>query len=186
MLNSPLSFQVANIHSKQPWFVLSADTYSTNLTTENPVISHFYSFVFGKSQAPTTAIPDGCVDLLFDCDADNPIGMVCGSTLQATEVEFNQSHRYFGMRFIPGFIPDFIDISAPELVNKQFNMVDVVPNALPLVDQIINAKSFTEQVLVAKQFMRGKQGRKPSNLTHQVAAKICLEKGNIQIQDLEH
>jgi len=186
MLTSPHSFQVANIHSKQPWFVLSAEKYSTNLTTENPVISHFYSFEFGKSDTPTTAIPDGCVDLLFDCDADNPIGMVCGSTLEATEVEFNQGHRYFGMRFIPGFIPDFIDISAPELVNKQFNIVDVVPNALPLVEQIVNAGSFIDQVLITKQFMYGKQGRKPSNLTHQVASKICMENGNIQIQDLEH
>ncbi|MBD0787354.1 AraC family transcriptional regulator [Vibrio sp. Y2-5] len=185
MLSSLHSYQVANIHSKQPWFVLSAEKYATNLTTENPVISHFYSFEVGKSQTPTTAIPDGCVDLLFDCDSDSPVGLVCGTTLEATEVAFNQNHRYFGMRFVPGFIPDFIEISAPELTNKQCNIVDVVMNSQDLVEQIVSASSFQEQVQIAKQFMQGKQGRKPTNLTHQVAAKICHEKGNIQVQDLE-
>ncbi len=185
MLNSSLIYQVSGIHSKQPWFVLSAERYSTNLSTENPVVSHFYSFEAGKSDNPTTAIPDGCVDLLFDCDTDKPTGMVCGTTLEATAVKFNDNHRYFGMRMIPGVIPEFLNISAQELINNQLSILDVAPNAQEFFEQIVNASCFSEQVTIANRYMKSKQSRKLSALTNQVIAKICHAKGNIQIQDLE-
>ncbi len=185
MTDASIVQKIAGIHSKQPWFVLHAEHFFTHLTIENPVVSHYYSFQSGHSEEPTIAVPDGCIDLLFDCDATTPIAQVCGTTLEARTTKFNQNHRYFGIRFIPGSFPCFIDTTASEVIDKQCNLADVVKHADKLIDRIVNAQSFTQQVLVAKDFIGQKAARKSSSLTSQVVAKICQHKGNIQIQELE-
>ncbi len=184
MMNSTLMYQVSNIHSKQPWIVLSSDNYSTCLATENPIVSHFYAFNAG-TQAPI-AVPDGCVDLVFDCDVDKPNGRVYGTPLEAKQLDFQVNHRYFGIRFIPGVMPNFLDVSAKDLIDGQFNIADVINGGQTLFEQVTSATSFSEQVTAANKFIKGKQARTPSNLTNQIITKICKEKGNIQIKDLEN
>ncbi|MFM2476903.1 helix-turn-helix domain-containing protein [Celerinatantimonas sp. MCCC 1A17872] len=185
MIDASIVQKIAGIHSKQPWFVLHAEHFFTHLKTENPVVSHYYSFQSGHSEEPTIAVPDGCIDLLFDCDATTEIAQVCGTTLEARSTKFNENHRYFGIRFVPGSIPSFIDTTASEMIDKQCNLIDVVKNADRLIDRVVNAQSFTEQVLIVKEFIGQKAARKSSSLTSQVVAKICQHKGNIQIQELE-
>ncbi len=177
--------KIAGIHSKQPWFVLHAEHFFTHLTTENPLISHYYSFQSGKNDTPAIAIPDGCIDLLFDCDSNSPVAQVCGTTLAAREIQFDQNHRYFGIRFIPGSFPDFIDTTASEVIDKQCNLIDVVKNADLLIEQVVSADNFSDQVSAVNNFLKQKMARKPSKLTTQIVAKICQYKGNIQVQELE-
>ncbi|RQW64374.1 helix-turn-helix domain-containing protein [Vibrio viridaestus] len=177
--------KVAGIHSKQPWFVMSAQQFFTHLKTDNPSVSHYYSFKSGPKSDPTIAVPDGCIDLLFDCDAESPSAMVCGTTLEARSVQFNYNRRYFGVRFNPGTFPDFLDTTASEVIDKQCDLRNVLKGADQLVEQIAATQSFEEQVLTVKLFLQKKQARRPSNLTAQIVAKICEHKGNIQIQDLE-
>lgn len=176
---------VAGIHSKQPWFVLSAEQFFAHKPLNNPYVSHFYSFKIGNELGKTIAIPDGCIDLLFDCDGDSPIGLVCGTTLQAREVTFTPHHHYFGVRFIPGMVPDFLNVSAPELIEHQSRFVDVVSDSQFICEQVIRAHSFLERVELINGFLALKQLHSPSRLTSQIVAKICQEKGNIQVQDLE-
>lgn len=185
MTDASIVQKIAGIHSKQPWFVLHAEHFFTHLTTDNPVVSHYYSFQSGSSDAPTIAVPDGCIDLLFDCDSDKPMAQVCGTTLEARLIQFKQNNRYFGIRFIPGSFPDFIDTTASEVIDKQCNIVDVVKNADTLVEQVVSAKDFSEQVLAVKHFLGTSVARKPTRLTSQVVAKICQHKGNIQVKELE-
>lgn len=178
-------YNVNRIHSKQPWFVLSADKFSTHLTTQSPVVSHFYSFDTNTQGNPTIAIPDGCVDLLFDCDPHKPSAQVCGTTLKATSVTFERKKRYFGVRFLPGILPDFINATAEELVDKQIDIFDVITGAQSTFEQVVYSNDFTKQVAAVDAFLRKKSARRPSHITAQIVAKICQEKGNIQIQDLE-
>ncbi|MCE0494813.1 helix-turn-helix domain-containing protein [Vibrio salinus] len=180
-----ISHNISGIHSKQPWFVLSADTFLTNLTVENPVVSHFYRFELNKSESPTIAIPDGCVDLIFYCNPDKPSAMVCGTTLQARQIEFDRNHPYFGVRFVPGVFPDFLEIDAEELIEKQYNMLDLIPNTQSLFEQVITAENFSQQINIVNAFLKKIDARSPSKLTTQIVAKICQQKGNIQIKELE-
>ncbi|MBF9002857.1 helix-turn-helix domain-containing protein [Vibrio nitrifigilis] len=176
---------VAGIHSKQPWFVLSASQFYTHQTPKHPYISHFYSFTMDCEAGETIAIPDGCVDLLFDCDNENPASLVCGTTLQAREVRFNPHHSYFGVRFIPGIVPDFLNVIAAELIEQQSSLTDVVCDSNYICEQVVKADSFMARVNLINSFLEQKQARIPSRLTSQLVAKICAEKGNIQVQDLE-
>lgn len=175
--------RVAGIHSKQPWFVMNAEHFFADLKTDNPSISHFYSFQSGASADSTIAVPDGCIDLLFDCDSEAPSATVCGTTLEAKVVQFHKNRRYFGVRFLPGTFPDFLDTTATEVIDKQSDLKDIMKGASRLIDDISTANSFVEQVSIIKGFLSKKQAR-ASNLTAQLVAKICQHQGNIQIQDL--
>lgn len=185
MATTSMMFNIAGIHSKQPWFVLSSEQFRTHLPTNTPEVSHFYSFKAGDTHCPSTAIPDGCIDLVFDCDADGAGALVCGTRLEASSVLFERGHCYFGVRFIPGVKPDFLDASASELTNKEYCLQDVMPNANQLIDYVLATKDFTKQVEVVSQFLSTKSRQAAINVAQQIVAKICLHKGNIQVQDLE-
>lgn len=185
MSASSLLSHVAAIHSKQPFFVLNSEKFLTHLAPEIPEVSHFYSFTANHSQAPTFAIPDGCIDILFDCDAVSPLAQVCGTKIEAGAVSFDPGHQYFGVRFVPGIFPDFVAVSAHELIEHELDLHDVTSSSERLLEQVINSKNFSQKVDVVSQFLKKQKRRKISGLTNQVIAKIRQHKGNIQINELE-
>ncbi|SBT15007.1 AraC family transcriptional regulator [Vibrio celticus] len=185
MSASSLFSNISGIHSKQPFFVLSSEQFLTHLAPDIPEVSHFYSFKAGRSQESTIAIPDGCIDIVFDCNSASPVGQVCGTRLEAGAVSFDPGHQYFGVRFVPGVFPDFLAISAKELIEHELDLHDVIAGSDRLLEQVIYSENFSQKVDVVSQFLKKKQRRKTSELTNQVIAKIRQHKGNIQIQDLE-
>ena len=80
MTQFPL-YRHSGFQPEQPWFVLNAARHYSVIASDNPAISHFYSFEVAQNACMTLAIPDGCVDIVFDCDAQRPAARVCGTTL---------------------------------------------------------------------------------------------------------
>jgi len=185
MSASSLLSNISGIHSKQPFFVLNSEYFLTHLTPENPEVSHFYSFKAGSLQTPIIVVPDGCIDIIFNCDSGSPVGQVCGTKLEAGEVSFVPGQRYFGVRFVAGIIPDFLTISAQELIGHELDLRDVAVNSEPLVEQVINSANFAQQVSAVNRFLSNRKRRSRSQVTSQIIAKIRQQKGNIQVQDLE-
>lgn len=185
MSASSLLSNISGIHSKQPFFVLNSEYFLTYLAPESHEVSHFYSFKAGSHQNPIIVIPDGCIDIIFDCDADSPAGQVCGTKLEAGVVSFLSGHRYFGVRFIPGVFPDFLTVSAQELIEHEVDLHDATTGSEALLEQVINSDYFAQQVSAMTQFLNNKRRRTPSKVTSQIIAKIRQQKGNIQVQDLE-
>ena len=177
--------QVSCIHSKQPWFVLSAAQDFSVCPSSQPEISNYYCFDADKSAETAFAIPDGCVDIVFDCDESNPVARVCGTTLEATNPDFIHQHRYFGVRFATGIISDLFDIGAEDLVDHQFNLLDMAPKAQRMFEQVVDAKCFSEQVAAAEGFFSSKSSRQFSTLSAMVIHYICEQKGNIRMAELE-
>lgn len=185
MSASSLLSTISEIHSKQPFFVLSSEQFITHLAPEISEVSHFYSFKAGSTLEPTIAIPDGCIDIVFDCDAHSPTGQVCGTRLEAGSVMFEPGHQYFGVRFVPGVLPDFLTISAQELIEREHDLNDVTIGSECLIEQVMSSANFSQKVDAFSQFLKKKKRRKTSELTNQLIAKIRQHKGNIQVQDLE-
>ncbi|WP_045046924.1 AraC family transcriptional regulator [Rouxiella chamberiensis] len=173
------------IRPEQPWFVLSAAKYYSAMPSADPAISHFYNFEVAASVKHTFAIPDGCVDIVFDCDAQVPTARVCGTTLKAREVEFISGHRYFGVRFSPGVIPDFIDLDAEELTDREFSFLDAIPNARLAQEQISGTALLSEKISLFNQYFTYKLIRKPTTVTSISIQNIIEKKGNIRIDQLE-
>jgi len=176
---------LANIRSKQPWLVLNAASQYSLARSHDPAISHFYSFETGDSAPSSFAIPDGCVDIIFDCNSKQPQALVFGTPMKAIDTQFQAKHRYFGVRFSSGVIPNFLDISAQDLIEKSFDFLDVVPQANYLVEEIIQETNFNSQVAAFKQFFSDKSLRKSSSLTAIVMRRIFDTNGNIRIRELE-
>ncbi|MCQ1060879.1 AraC family transcriptional regulator [Photobacterium sp. ZSDE20] len=185
MSGTALLSNISGIHSKQPFFVLNSEHFHTHLAPDNPEVSHFYSFKAGSSQESTIAIPDGCIDIMFDCDAGSPIGQVCGTRLEASATKFKPGHRYFGFRFVPGVLPDFLALSAQDLIDHEVNLAEVMTDYDFLLDQVMDSGSFSQQVVGVSQFLKSKPQRETTRLSDQIIAKIRQHKGNIQVQELE-
>jgi len=184
MLKDSVYDRVSGIHSKQPWFVLGAAQDFLLYHSDIPSISHFYSFETDVLTEQVLAIPDGCVDILFDCDEFRPSAKVCGTTLAASNAEFISNHRYFGVRFAPGMIPDFLDVSANELIEHQLNFLDVAPKFCHFFELIVRSNVFADQVAFFEEFYSNQSIRQPSKLTLEAMDEIFVHKGNIQIQDI--
>lgn len=185
MSTHSLVSHLARIRSKQPWLVMNAAEKFSISGSNHQSISHFYSFQPKASVEQTFAIPDGCVDILFDCNGSNPNAAVFGTPLEAITIELNKDHRYFGARFVSGVMPDFLDLSAAELIGRNYDLLDVVPHANQLLDGIVNSTDFSQQVAVFGQFIETKNERKPSMLTTQVLRNIYDSEGTVRINELE-
>lgn len=171
---------------KQPWFVIRAAGYFSVALSNDPSISHFYSFVSDASDTMTFTIPDGCIDIFFDCDEMNPSVGVYGTRTRASYLDLPRGHRFVGVRFAPGFMPDFLKISSDELIDTNCDLLEVTSKAERLFELVVREKSFANQVALIKQFLQEKAApRLSSKLTLPVVNKICAEKGNLCIKDLE-
>lgn len=173
------------LHPEQPWFVLSAAQHYSIMASVNPAISHFYNFDVSPLADVTIAIPDGCVDIVFDCDVSRPTARVCGTPLAARNVELFRGHRYFGIRFAPGIMPDFLDLIAEELTDREYDFVDVVPGARRACEQILRSPKFSQQVTSFNHHFTPRLARRMSNVTASIIHAIQQLKGNIRIEQLE-
>ena len=185
MSTSVIVSQLAGIRSKQPWLVMNAANKFSLSGSDNRAISHFYSFESKNTEEQTFAIPDGCVEVLFDCDNHNPSGEVFGTPMQAINIELKKNHQYFGVRFTPGVMPDFLNISAGDLVGNHYDLLDLIPKENQQLEGITSTSSFSQKVALFGEFFNGKTIRKYSDLTSQTIRSICDSNGTVRINELE-
>jgi len=172
------------IRSKQPWLVLSAAREFSIAQSKNPAISHFYTFEASESVEEAIAIPDGCIDVLFDCDSSQPSAEVFGTPMAAIDIHLQRQHRYFGVRFSSSVMPDCFDLSAQELIAHHYGLVDLVPDANQLVEAVVGQANFAHQVSSFEGFFNNKRMRRLSTLTESIVRYTLDHQGNVRIDDL--
>ncbi|WP_454841973.1 helix-turn-helix domain-containing protein [Pseudomonas hormoni] len=169
--------------NEQPWFVLNSSRYSV-MPSEHPAISHFYAFDVAQS-ANLLAVPDGCVDIVFDCDATRPTARICGTPLAAQAVELHQNHHYFGVRFSPGVIPGFVNVLAEELTERELDLLEVSGFAQRIFENIVQAPLLGDQMRLFNDYLAPRLMGKTSKLTAMVIQQALRRRGDIRIQQLE-
>lgn len=184
MVNQTVLQRLQNIRVKQPWLVMSAKEKFLLSESSNPAISHFYRFEVSQQSPDTIAIPDGCVDIVIECNADSPTAEIYGTPMEAMKVGFKPQHQYFGVRFLSGIMPDCLNISAQELIEHHYDLNDVIPKANQLVERLAQERDFQQQVALCQRFFNDKQSRVLSPLTQCVVSQIFEHRGNIRIDQL--
>ncbi|SEI18508.1 AraC family transcriptional regulator [Pseudomonas fuscovaginae UPB0736] len=169
--------------NEQPWFVLNSSRYSVMPST-HPAISHFYAFDVAQS-ANLLAVPDGCVDIVFDCDATRPSARICGTPLTAQAVELHQHHHYFGVRFSPGVVPGFINVLAEELTERELDLLEVSGFAQRLFESIVQAPLLGDQIRLFNDYVAPRLMGKTSRLTSMIIQQALHHRGDVRIQQLE-
>ena len=169
---------------EQPWFILNSSNYCA-AGSAHPAISHFYTLDIAQSTNVMLAIPDGCVDIVVDCDSTRPSARVCGTPLQARQVELLENHHYFGVRFTPGVIPGFINALAEELTEQELDLLEVTPRAQRFFEEVIETPLLGEQMQVFNRYFAADALDKTADLTASVIQTVLQHKGDIRIQQLE-
>ncbi len=73
-----------------------------------------------SNRSPTyTALPDGCVDLVFEVSAGDCRAWVYGSTTRPTDIACDPGSHFLGVRFRPGQSRHFIAAAAHEITDRR-------------------------------------------------------------------
>lgn len=171
--------------SEQPWFVLNAMKGFAQFQPQVKNISQIYRFQAGVQAGATFAIPDGCIDIMFDCSGSSPSAKLCGSTLRAQNAKLITGHDYIGVRFTPGVLPKYLNVCAKELINKRLNLFDLIQDRDFLLEQLISNQDFNAQTQIIQQHLAKEAFSNPSNKTLIALDTIIERSGNIQISELE-
>ncbi|GLR09345.1 AraC family transcriptional regulator [Mixta theicola] len=185
MLPTAQNKQVFSLQPEQPWFVLSASQKYSLMRSENQSVSHFYSFKVSRNAINTLAIPDGCVDILFDCNDSKPVARVCGSPLEAREVELIPGHDYFGVRFKPGALPAFLNLSAEELTDNEYSFLDVIPDGYEAFERIVSSSVLPHRIYLFNQYFNPDIVRSPCLVSQWAIDEIIRSRGCIRMDKLE-
>lgn len=169
--------------NEQPWFVLNSSRYWV-MPCAHPAISHFYAFDVAHS-SNLLAVPDGCVDIVFDCDATRPSARICGTPLTAQAVQLHQHHHYFGVRFSPGIIPGFINVLAEELTERELDLLEVSGFAQRIFESIVQAPLLGDQMRLFNDYLAPRLMGKTSRLTAMIIQQTLRHRGDVRIQQLE-
>ncbi|RJL53245.1 helix-turn-helix domain-containing protein [Pectobacterium carotovorum] len=169
----------------QPWFVINAaEDYLKKSVSQSP-IAHFYSFMVDRAEPMTLAVPDGSVDLLLHCCPETPSGRVCGSTASAQITRLMPGERYFGVRFMPGIMPAFLDLSPGELAGQEIPFDEVAPDTPRLLRRLVNTHDFNEQVSLFLHYFSYWATCSAPPLLLQIIDLIMAHDGKIRVDELE-
>lgn len=100
----------------QPYLVIDKDNYVQKLSDDEN-ISHFFQFN-ARGDEWIQAVPDGCADLFFEYTKDGLKAHVCGTNVSYCKEEMFVGSEVFGVRFMPGVVPPFINVKLKDLIGK--------------------------------------------------------------------
>lgn len=172
-------------HTIQPYFVFSTHSAYHKKIVRNSPISHFYGFIADNSDGEALAVPDASIDILFLCDIYQPEVRICGSVLNAKYVELQHNKRYFGVRFKPGFMPGFINLTPKELVNEEFALQDICHHATSLLEEITKESCFNQQTKIFMSHYGRRLYRETSLVCQHINKLILMNDGDIKVGELE-
>ncbi|NTV91691.1 MAG: hypothetical protein HGA22_15255, partial [Clostridiales bacterium] len=136
-------------HPYQPFFEIPDDLYVEKRDSKKAVnsIALFYQFMIGDGKTDQLfAVPDGCIDMIFRCDTDDPKAKVCGTVVKARKVNFEPGIEYFGVRLLPGNSMNLFDLSANDLVDKEVQLSDILKDNGKLIESIAEAGRFEKRI----------------------------------------
>jgi AraC-like DNA-binding protein len=173
----------------QPYFALCASRYFKRIVRTDG-IAHIYGYLCEHPlNNTTTAIPDSCIDIVFDSDGSNITAQVCGTVLKHKTILNEQGHEYFGVRFIPGVSPAILNARFSDFIDKQIALEDCVRDKT-LAEQIMTCRTFTERANSFLNFYKENlcsfsDDDAKKNLVNAVKGKIISSCGIIRMETIE-
>lgn len=132
-----------NFKTIQPYFVINSAKFYQHIYASCG-ISHFYSFT-PVGDGDICRVPDGCCDIIFEYGDNKVESHVCGSVLSAGNLTFENNKQYFGVRFLNGHVPEFLDLKGSELVGNKIDLSLAIKNKNQF-EQIHDCRDFKLQM----------------------------------------
>lgn len=155
----------------QPYFETTAQRYYEKHVCKLG-ISHFYHYCIDDPSGTTVAVPDGCIDFVFDCTAGTEASAsVIGTVLRHREIRTEYQHEYFGVRFLPGTYPAMLKVPNGALVERDVPLPEVL-DAPGLYDRICAAGDFQTQSRVFWQAYAAAQEKREAEAADDGKARL--------------
>ncbi|MDR2357634.1 MAG: helix-turn-helix domain-containing protein [Oscillospiraceae bacterium] len=174
------------LYPVQPFMLVNTSRYYKILPQppQSERIVHYYTFDANSEKAGSlTGIPDGCVDILFNAGSGGAEGYLYGMVTGNVKVKLKKGDSYFGVRFMPGYIPARFDVAIPELVDRRADVRDM-PGGEALIARVAEAGCFAERAAVIDRYI-GNDWRS-SDLLQLLIGAVERSGGCARIADLEN
>ncbi|WP_068983656.1 MULTISPECIES: helix-turn-helix transcriptional regulator [Lysinibacillus] len=181
---SSLNSKIISYLPSQPDFEFQTDYYTeqkVRIKPKQPSIL-FYQFKMGEESSQISVIPDGCIDILINCDQH--YGNICGSVTKSRVINLLPNSTYFGIRFLPCL--DIKKFGIKDLTDKEVSLNEMFPVNTNIIEKVVTDESFTERVNIFNEILRSQifEIDKSSKLIKQALYNIYEKRGNITIAQL--
>jgi AraC-like DNA-binding protein len=169
----------------QPFFLVNTAHAYHKLLAEPPV-AHFYEFqADAPDAAHSVAVPDGCVDIYFTFGggpgANGPEGYACGMVTQGDPLRIPRGSTVFGVRYLPGYIPERLGVSIRELVNARLP-VSQIRGGQDLAECVARAGGFPERARALREFLG--DAYRTKDLLQAFIGVVLARRGRARVSEL--
>lgn len=130
----------------QPYFVFDTKDFYQEVYLQQG-ISHFYTFHLDVDK-PLRSVPDGCIDLFFEFGHGKMQGFACGTRLNYCCEEWTGKNEVFGVRFMPGVQPEFLNVTMKDLVQKRTQIEDVLKGESKWLELLEKEQDFYQRIRI--------------------------------------
>lgn len=143
-------------------------------------------YQFHASSDHTMVVADGCADIQFCCDKDNPSSTIWGSVLTPQHIKFNSGKTYYGIRLSTSVSRRLSFFRYSELINKGVSLSGLNYFGKELSEKITLAQSFKERILLTQNWLTdfGFFEPKKMDFIDYSINKILEDRGNLKISEL--
>lgn len=122
-----------------------------NVTLSHKV-AYFWQIDTGSKAIDYTIIPDGCVDIVVECDTRQ--AYLIPTTVTPDIVRLKEQGTWFGIRFLPAVIPGILNVNLAELAYQSVDLATVNQNwHRELTSMVASKPSFSKRMEAASQFL---------------------------------
>jgi len=185
-LINPLNSKIISYLPSQPDFEFQTDYYTeqkVRMKPNQPSIL-FYQFKMGEVSNQISVIPDGCIDILINCDQH--YGNICGSVTKSRVINLVPNSTYFGIRFLPCLDIKKLKFGIKDLIDKEISLNEMFPVNTNILERVVTDESFMERVNIFNEILESQifEIDKSSKLIKQALYNIYVTRGNITITQL--
>lgn len=185
-LISPLNSKTISYLPSQPDFELQTEYYTEQkvVIKSNQSSLLFYQFKMGEVSSEISVIPDGCIDILINCDQQH--ANICGSVTKSKVINLLPNNTYFGIRFLPCLSIRKIKYGIKDLTDKEISLTEMFPVNINILDRIVADKGFMERVNISSEILSSQifEMDRSTKLIKQALYNIYATRGNITITQL--
>ncbi|NMA55238.1 MAG: AraC family transcriptional regulator [Firmicutes bacterium] len=174
----------------QPKIKTCVRNYQRAVLKWNPVsikgYGLFYQFTTDRNLSNIDLIPDGCINVLFQCDERNPQGLLLGIITKQSRLQLQPDTTYFGFKpYSPAAIrPKYLHWA--ELVDQKIDLKHYFPQIELLTEKILSASNFNLRLQVLLNYAQKHliDYQYTCSLEEWLAVSMCVSKGQKKVSEL--
>lgn len=144
-----MDWKTDRLKPTQPFFVLDTRNFMQEIYLKQG-ISHFYTFDITE-KIDIVAVPDGCIDIVFEYGCDNLTCYIIGTLLKmkkkAFDIKDKKIKKVFGVRFMPGNMPAGFNFKQKELIDNTIDITNDSSGKI-YVDKLKNETDFYQKIRI--------------------------------------